>query len=1003
MQTLSILIQNIRHQQTVYYLFSNDHINNIAAIKFDFEDDEVLGYYVNLLKTISLRLNEDTVQFFFKDHMAAAGRSPRQATPMDEEKNGNFTLIDTSDNNGGVLPPLSPSAAASSSSSSFPLYTEAIKFVAHRDVMVRAAVKTLTLNVFGIPLPSLRHFLTAHPSAQFFDQIAAYTVERCTALDRLLSSWDAGAAPKMAASVETCLAEIEDLLSYFNDVLAIGVPLINSLMLGHVWTQLVGPVLFWPLLLNNKESTAAAAAGDGEEGGLPTRKGIVGPLCSLYALERVFYAVTDPLLSSLLVSALLGGSTAAAAEALTAAALSSSSANTPYIDHITTTNSNNNINNPMCFTSANDFLKVLHDDSAVYRSQLLGMLRGHDAQLAAAALRVISAILSRRTLPEETVESVGLLPRRRSKQRALLEELTRDASSLSVVHLSSPGIAVVVGGNEDEEVLEVEGGGEMGIEGDAAVVRVTLVVVDDDAVVLSVVVVLQSGIENGLDATTSPAADTHANGALPILNDDNNEEGEEEDDDEEEDAGPATVATEDEEDILERSINKPDGIIHTERQQHQILNHHHHRGGYFPSNETFFSSASIFASGPAAASTQRGDTHFNEIVSSFISTLELDLLPPLSTPVLGWALYRLLSSDAGGAVLTADWAQVLEKVSLRRRSSTAALVQGPWADVLLPMVAAVWKTSREVILRVGAGSVHVAGNTWAQAVLVHELHWQLGGGGGGVGAEADVSASNFSVAGKLITVAVATCVAVEQIYAVLNTGNIPIEPPCIGIVAAAAAAPTTTISISSYSPSTSSPSTAAAAGEIKEGAVIPLPDSANLMPCKVAFQQGVEVNVVACILGFTGENKEEKEHGTTTTTTPAQENEKESLLHLKEKMPTCGSPVVALLDPGTGPTLGYGTVLSVAPLVAANPKRDERHEMWLHVHVRSPSSLLLRLLSTGPAGAELAAMDRQLPEGHWVLAFPDGAAAQQAERVMSDAADAVRRLIKTALQPFLRI
>ena len=66
LQTLSILIQNIRSQVAIFYLFSNNHVNDIVALRFDFDDDEVLGYYINLLKTISLKLNESTVQFFFQ-------------------------------------------------------------------------------------------------------------------------------------------------------------------------------------------------------------------------------------------------------------------------------------------------------------------------------------------------------------------------------------------------------------------------------------------------------------------------------------------------------------------------------------------------------------------------------------------------------------------------------------------------------------------------------------------------------------------------------------------------------------------------------------------------------------------------------------------------------------------------------------------------------------------------------------------------------------------------
>ena len=87
LQTLSILIQNIRSTTAIFYLFSNNVVNEIVAMRFDFEDDEVLGYFINLLKTISLKFNSSTVQFFFQD---------------DGER------------------------------SSFPLYAEAVKFINHR-------------------------------------------------------------------------------------------------------------------------------------------------------------------------------------------------------------------------------------------------------------------------------------------------------------------------------------------------------------------------------------------------------------------------------------------------------------------------------------------------------------------------------------------------------------------------------------------------------------------------------------------------------------------------------------------------------------------------------------------------------------------------------------------------------------------------------------------------------------------------------------------------------
>lgn len=65
LQTLSIIIQNVRSETGIFFLFSNNHINNIVEVRFDFEDEEVLGYYISFLKTISLKLNKRTVQFFF--------------------------------------------------------------------------------------------------------------------------------------------------------------------------------------------------------------------------------------------------------------------------------------------------------------------------------------------------------------------------------------------------------------------------------------------------------------------------------------------------------------------------------------------------------------------------------------------------------------------------------------------------------------------------------------------------------------------------------------------------------------------------------------------------------------------------------------------------------------------------------------------------------------------------------------------------------------------------
>jgi protein CLEC16A len=47
----------VRSETGTFFLFSNNHLNHIVDLEYDFGDEEVLGFYVSLLKTIGLKLN----------------------------------------------------------------------------------------------------------------------------------------------------------------------------------------------------------------------------------------------------------------------------------------------------------------------------------------------------------------------------------------------------------------------------------------------------------------------------------------------------------------------------------------------------------------------------------------------------------------------------------------------------------------------------------------------------------------------------------------------------------------------------------------------------------------------------------------------------------------------------------------------------------------------------------------------------------------------------------
>lgn len=48
-----------------------------------------------------------------------------------------------------------------------------------RDGMVRAAVRTLTLNVYSIPDPDVQAFVVSPPASNYFTELAIYIADQC--------------------------------------------------------------------------------------------------------------------------------------------------------------------------------------------------------------------------------------------------------------------------------------------------------------------------------------------------------------------------------------------------------------------------------------------------------------------------------------------------------------------------------------------------------------------------------------------------------------------------------------------------------------------------------------------------------------------------------------------------------------------------------------------------------------------------------------------------------
>ena len=250
LQTLSILISNIDAGPSVYFILSNNHINDLISHpcahrhrarpppwpatcghhacllqcplpthlspspgSFDLSNEEILAHYVSLLKAIALRLDKHTVQFFI-------GRDERPPTPQKAAAHAPAFAP------ASALPPASEPASASASAPAaasasasapaaastepavaepalgvssvrFPLFDEAMKLWANEEQMVRTAVRTIVLSIVRVDDPIVLAFVSRSPRLP--RQLSASLRADCGALLARIRDASRGAAAEAAA------------------------------------------------------------------------------------------------------------------------------------------------------------------------------------------------------------------------------------------------------------------------------------------------------------------------------------------------------------------------------------------------------------------------------------------------------------------------------------------------------------------------------------------------------------------------------------------------------------------------------------------------------------------------------------------------------------------------------------------------------------------------------------------------------------------------------------
>ena len=63
-------MQNIKEKSHLFYLLGSPFLTSLITFEFKFEkDDELTDYFINFLKALVLRLDNETINFFFNDRL----------------------------------------------------------------------------------------------------------------------------------------------------------------------------------------------------------------------------------------------------------------------------------------------------------------------------------------------------------------------------------------------------------------------------------------------------------------------------------------------------------------------------------------------------------------------------------------------------------------------------------------------------------------------------------------------------------------------------------------------------------------------------------------------------------------------------------------------------------------------------------------------------------------------------------------------------------------------
>ncbi|CAM0904983.1 unnamed protein product [Alopecurus aequalis] len=385
LQTMGIMIQNLRNEHSIYYIFSNEHINFLITYSFDFQIDEMLSYYISFLRAISGKLNKNTI-----------------------------SLLVTTKNDEVIT---------------FPLYVEALKFAFHEDSMIRVAIRTLTLNVYHVGDESVNRFVSRVPLSDYFSDMVKHFQKQCIDLDKLVARSARNADSAAMASIEDAVVQIEDALYYFSDVMSSGIPDLGNFITENILQLLVFRIVLPSLQRQRTDLWISVST-------------------SMYLLCCILHIFKDKDMASTIAAALFHQPDCPDRKQETPNGCISEHDNGISEKQVSSTSVHDQSNGDKSTSSSSAHLQCLpnHPSASEFcqgntlREHLLSYITGGDAFEALGSLCLFATLLQTKELDESMLDALGILPQRKQHKKLLLQALVGEDIAERQLFSSSSGV-----------------------------------------------------------------------------------------------------------------------------------------------------------------------------------------------------------------------------------------------------------------------------------------------------------------------------------------------------------------------------------------------------------------------------------------------------------------------------------------------------------------------------------------------------------------------------------